>query len=145
MSPRIVNGLSRAFFESDLIAARMILAIGECAWAVMLWWPGDTFVRPTYGAMSWLASEPWWAVAFTVSAALQLRIVIYERQDTWGAYVFAVWNALLWLSVTSMMLHSVYPPPAAIGGEIALALAATWIAARPLILFLGVRYVRRHG
>jgi hypothetical protein len=31
------------------------------------------------------------------------------------------------------MLASVYPPPAAIGGEIALALSAFWIWLRPIL------------
>lgn len=144
MSPRIVSGLSRAFFDSDLIAARLILFIGEVAWAVMLWWPGDTFARPTYGAMGKVAPELVWALAFSVSAVLQLRIVVFEQQHTTAAHIFAAWNALLWCSVVGMMLHSVYPPPAAIGAEIASACAAVWIAVRPFILARGARHACTH-
>ncbi len=129
-----VRGLSRAFFDSDLVATRLMLFVGELAWAVMLWWPGDTFSRPTYDHMGQLANELWWAIAFTCTAIAQLHIVAFELHDSKGAKVFAWWNATLWCGAVMMMLASVYPPPAAIGMEIAGMLGALWIAIRPLIL-----------
>ena len=48
---------SNIFFNSDLNATRFTLAFAEIIWAVMLFWPGDTFTRPTYSEMSRLASE----------------------------------------------------------------------------------------
>lgn len=125
-------GMSRALFDSDLIATRLALFLAEAMWAVMLWWPGDTFVRPTYREMSLIAPEWVWAGAFGLSAACQLAIVLYEQYHHLWARVFAVWNASLWLSAVVCMLLGVYPPPAAIGGEIALAVFAMWIAVRPL-------------
>ena len=129
-----VRGLSRAFFDSDLVATRLMLFVGELAWAVMLWWPGDTFARPTYDYMGHLANETLWAIAFTGTALMQLHIVAFELHDSARARVFAVWNAALWCGAVGMMLASVYPPPAAIGMEIAGMLGACWIAIRPLIL-----------
>ena len=139
MSPRIVRGMSRALFDSDLIATRLALFLGEALWAIMLFWPGDTFSRPTYSWMGAVAPELAWAVAFGVSAVLQISIVIYEQCNRVWAHVFAVWNALLWASSIALMLAGVYPPPAAIGGEAALAVSALWIAVRPLIISRGER------
>lgn len=139
MSPRIVSGMSRALFDSDLIATRLALFLAEALWAIMLFWPGDTFARPTYSWMGDVAPEPVWALAFAASAVCQLSIVIYEQQDKAWAHVFAVWNALLWWSAIVLMLAGVYPPPAAIGGEAALAVSALWIAVRPLIISRGER------
>lgn len=138
-----VRGLSRAFFDSDLVATRLMLFMGELSWAVMLWWPGDTFDRPTYGHMSHLANELVWAAAFTITAFMQLHIVAFELHDSKRAQVFAWWNAAIWCSAVSMMLASVYPPPAAIGMEIAGMLGACWIAIRPTILKAINRKVRK--
>ena len=131
---RALHGLSKAFFDSDLVATRLMLFVGELFWAIMLWWPGDTFTRPTYEMMAELACEHTWAIAFTITAILQFYIVALELQDSKLAKHFAVWNAVLWVATVTMMLASVYPPPAAIGMEIAGALAAVWIATRPLVL-----------
>lgn len=131
---RALRGLSRAFFDSDLVATRMTLSFAEFAWCIMLLWPGDTFDRPTYLGMASIASELWWAAAFGVSACIQLGIVVFWLCGTRLANWFGIWNGLLWsVSVPSMLL-SVYPPPAAVGGEVALMLAATWIGVRPMIL-----------
>ena len=129
---RAICGMSRALFDSDLIATRLALFIAEALWSIMLFWPGSTFDRPTYSEMGKLAPELVWALAFGVSAVLQISIVIYEQCHKTWAQVFAVWNALLWWSSIGLMLVGVYPPPAAIGGEAALAVSALWIAVRPL-------------
>ena len=44
---KLLQGLSRALWDSDMVATRVSLAIGEFLWAVMLLWPGETFDRPT--------------------------------------------------------------------------------------------------
>ena len=129
---RAICGMSRALFDSDLIATRLALSLAEALWSIMLFWPGSTFDRPTYSEMGKLAPELVWALAFGVSAVLQISIVIYEQCHKTWAQVFAVWNALLWWSSIGLMLVGVYPPPAAIGGEAALAVSALWIAVRPL-------------
>ena len=129
---RAISGMSRALFDSDLIATRLALFLAEMLWAVMLFWPGDTFARPTYSEMGLLAPEWAWACAFGISAVLQISIVVYQQCSRPWAHLFAAWNASLWLSVVVLMVVSVYPPPAAIGGEIALAVSAMWMAVRPL-------------
>ncbi len=139
---RALSGMSRALFDSDLIATRLALFLAEALWAVMLWWPGDTFARPAYSEMGLLAPEWAWGCAFGLSAALQLSIVLYEQCHKPWARVFAVWNAALWLSAVVCMLLGVYPPPAAIGGEVALTISAVWIAVRPLYF---IRWERLHA
>lgn len=139
MNPRIVSGMSRALFDSDLVATRLALFLSEALWAIMLFWPGDTFARPTYSAMGLVAPELVWATAFALSSITQLGIVVYEKCHQPWAKVFSGWNALLWVAAIILMLLGVYPPPAAIGGEIALTVSAIWIAVRPLILQRGER------
>lgn len=137
MNKRFVSGMSSALFDSDLVATRLALAFAELCWAIMLLWPGDTFGRPTYTIMAHIAPELCWAVAFLATSILQFTIVAFELCKTRAAWVFAGWNTALWLTSIVAMIVSVQPPPAAIGGEVALALSALWIFARPLLVKRG--------
>ena len=137
---KALDGMSRALFDSDLIATRLALFVAEALWAIMLFWPGDTFDRPTYSEMGKLATELVWATAFGISAVLQICIVIYRQCAKSWAHAFACWNAALWCASAVLMLKGVYPPPAAIGGEVSLAVSALWIAIRPAILQRGERH-----
>lgn len=130
----LIEGCSSALFESDLIATRLSLAIAELLWAVMLLWHGNTFDRPTYFWMSQFANELSWALVFLGSGLYQGYIVAAQKVRSREAEVFACFNAFIWLFTIGCMLASVYPPPAAIGGEISLAVAAFWIAVRPALL-----------
>lgn len=139
----LVKSLSKVLWETDLIASRMTLALGEFAWAVMLLWPGDTFGRPTYHHMALAMNEELWGVIFLVSCITQSTIVLMNDLHSTFSRYFAGWNAALWIYTVVSMLMSVYPPPAAIGGEIALAFSASWIWLRPHLLVEGyTKYVR---
>lgn len=131
---KLIQGISRALWDSDLVATRVSLAIGEFLWAVMLLWPGETFDRPTYAVMARVMSEEAWGMVLLLSAATQITIVAGEYFHCAMARAFAGWNACLWGFLCVSMLLSVSPPPAAIGGELALAFAAFWVWARPYIL-----------
>lgn len=130
----LIKGLSRALWDSDLVATRISLAIGEFAWAVMLLWPGDTFGRPTYMVMSHTLNEEAWGFLLLLSAATQLTIVMCDEYHHWYSRLFAAWNAMIWSFLVISMILSVSPPPAAIGGEIAMSLAAMWVWLRPVLL-----------
>lgn len=138
MPDKYLRSLSRALWDTDLVGVRLTLFFAELAWAVMLYWPGDTFGRPTYHLMEQTAPEMVWAFLFLVSAATQLTIVLQEDFHSRFARYFAGWNACMWTYCVGSMLLSVYPPPAAIGGEIALAVSAIWVWLRPYILAFGV-------
>ena len=131
---KLVRGLSRALWDSDLVATRVSLAVGESLWAVMLLWPGDTFTRPSYKVMSHVMHEEAWGLLLLLSSATQLTIVMRDQYHHWFARLFAGWNAVLWCFLCVSVLLSVSPPPAAIGGELALAFAAFWVWIRPYIL-----------
>lgn len=141
--PKIIPPLTKAFFDSDLIASRLSLFVAESCWAIMLWWPGDTFIRPTYHGMAWLMSEFWWAILFSITAFIQISIVITQNYDGYWSRQFSMFNAVIWVYCVVSMLLSVYPPPAAIGGEIALMLSALWIFARPMVIKKGERLAKK--
>lgn len=140
MKDKLIHPVTHALFESDLITTRIILAIAEMSWCLMLLWPGQTFNASAYTIMGVLMPELCWAVVFGITSALQFLIAIKQCWYEPWARVFATWNASLWILAVGSMAISVYPPPAAIGGEIALALAAVWIWARPLLIERGKKY-----
>lgn len=139
MINQYLKALSRALWDSDLIGTRITLFLGEIFWAIMLMWPGDTFSRPTYTHMAQIMPEYAWAAVFLSSSLIQLTIVLLDDMHSKFARYFATWNALLWIYVVWSMIASIYPPPAAIGGEIALAFGAAWVWLRPYILAEGYK------
>ena len=139
---KMIDALSKALFDTDLVATRLMLFIAETMWALMLLWPGATFEREVYAIMSDVAAEAAWAFVFAVTAAFQLTIIVTQDFNSRFARYFAAWNSALWVFSVSAMLVSVYPPPAAIGPQIALAFAAVWIWLRPAILAEGFRRAR---
>ena len=110
---------------------RLTLAIGEFCWAIMLLWPGDTFSRPTYNHMKLVMNEEMWGLLFLWSGVTQVSIVMINCLQDKFARIFSGWNAVLWCYVVWSMVASVYPPPAAIGGEFAIACSALWLVFRP--------------
>lgn len=138
MSNKIISAASKALFDSDLVATRILLALAEWTWAVLLLWPGDTFERPTYRLMSHVMKEEAWALLFMFTAITQTGIVLTENFHGLYARAFAGLNSVLWIFIVISMLLSVYPPPAAISGEIALMFGAFWIWLRPYIIMQGM-------
>lgn len=128
------------FFYSDLHAVRFILGLAELLWAITLWWPGDTFIRPTYIGMHNVFSEEWWGLVFFITSMCQFHILIQGQYHTIYPRIFAAWNSALWLFVCMSMYLSVFPPPAAISGESALAAGACWVFLRTGYYVTGRRY-----
>ena len=60
---KMLRALSAALWDSDLVSSRLTLAFGEFCWTVMLFWPGDTFSRPTYSHMSVVMNEEIWGLS----------------------------------------------------------------------------------
>lgn len=140
MKDKLVNPITHALFDSDMVSIRLVLGIAEFFWCSMLLWPGDTFARPTYQILGILMPELCWAFVFGVTSILQFHIAFQRCWYEPWARVFATWNASLWFLTVGSMILSVYPPPAAVGGEMALAIAALWIWARPLLIARGYKY-----
>lgn len=108
---RIVDPLTRAIFDSDLISTRLTLAMAELCWCLMLLWPGDTFDRPTYTLMSSVASEWTWALIFGVTSFLQFVIVLQDDFHITRPRRLATWNDGIWSFVVGLIILSGYPPP----------------------------------
>jgi hypothetical protein len=122
-STRIYN----LVFHCDLHASRFILALAELVWGCTLLAPGDTFGRPTYLVMANVMSEECWGSVWVLSALIQFYILYSGKYHSRFAVIFAGFNSVLWWFITVSMYLSVNPIPAAISGELALAISAAWI------------------
>lgn len=134
MPDKAISAFSRALFDTNMVTSRLLLALSEFWWALLLLWPGDTFGRPTYTIMSEVMHEEMWGIVFLATSIMQLTIIKKEDFHCREARWFAFYNMILWVYVVSSMLRSVYPPPAAISAEISLAIASFWIWFRPYLL-----------
>lgn len=54
---RYIHSATKALFDSDLVASRLVIALAEWFWFALLLWPGDTMARPTYLVMSHVMPE----------------------------------------------------------------------------------------
>ncbi len=145
MKQAMLERITAALFDTDLISTRLTLALAEALWAVLLLWPGVIFDRPAYLGMGAVMGEHAWGLVFALSAATQASIVVLGHCSRGYARVFAAWNAVLWGYIVLSMLMSVYPPPAAIAGEIALAGCAAWVWWRPVLLCIWSVKAHREG
>jgi hypothetical protein len=106
---------------------RFIVANSAVYWFVFLVWPGMTMDRPTYTGMRLIGDDYTWSAIFLLTAILQyLRLEIWIR-TTKKALVIDTITAFVWTFTTTSMTLSVYPPPAAIAGEISIAFVAIWL------------------
>lgn len=114
-------------YYSDLHCARLLLAMAELIWSIALFIPGETFDRPTYSVMSSVMPELAWASLFGVMGSIQLYVLLLGNYHDRFAVWFAGINQTVWWFVVISMYISVFPPPAAISGELALAIGASWV------------------
>lgn len=131
---RAIDSITSALWDTNMVSARLLLGISEFFWGLLLMWPGNLFARPTYKMMAAVMPEQAWALVFLLSSVTQITIIVRQDFHCWVARYFAAWNAVLWAYVVTAAYLSVYPPPAAMSGEVALALAAIWIWIRPFLM-----------
>ena len=126
--------------QSDMLAARLMLAAGALFWSLFLFWPGDLFPtaaqiaegngRTTYALMAFFP-EWLWALSFGVHGAFLLLSVIY-RVPPYAALLDAFNGAVLWSAATFMCYAAhfkgwvTYQPPAAMGADLAMVMASWW-------------------
>ena len=133
MTQTIKNGAHRIaflFLQSDLYAARFACAMSAFLWSVALLWPGETFARPTYTVLAQVMPETAWALVFLLVSVTQFFILFSGKYDDRLAVWFSAINAALWAYVVISMYLSVYPPPAAISGEVVVGWLAMWVYIR---------------
>lgn len=121
------------FWSADVRPAQFTLGTASIIWAIMLFWPGETFARQTYAVMAHIANEHIWATAFLAVGVANIYNVVSAFWKPWPRFISrfdALLTATVWCAAVVSMLIAVSPPPAAIAGEIAIAITAFWIFVR---------------
>ena len=116
--------------HSDLMFSRLCLSFSSMLWAVMLFWPGDTFERPTYSMMGEILPEHSWAILFVIHSLTSIYSLDKNKINSITLFFEGILGSLIWTSSCFFMLLSVYPPPAAIAAEIVMAFTSWWILIR---------------
>lgn len=114
----------------DLSVMKLFLSLSAILWAILLFWQGDTFSRPTYTIMGMIMSEDMWAWSFLIQGVLSIYALATDKEGNILFLADAVLGCILWTSSCIAMLLSVYPPPAAISAEILASLFSWWVLVR---------------
>lgn len=115
---------------SELRIGQTLSFLSAVVWVICLVWPGETMHRPTYHIMSAFSDDFGWAVVFALVAGLQgTRLLLSPALPLQLACFINGVVAFVWVFTSISMLASVYPPPAAIAGEIVVTLASVWVFA----------------
>lgn len=143
LKQRTVTAFSKALFDSELVMLRIMLGVSELFWAILLFWPGDSFSQPYYSTINKYIDETQLATIFMVFALTQFFIIFTEKFHCKFSQGFACFSAFLWCTTIISVFISVYPPPSQIGGEIVLMFGAVWVWLRPMILYHGIKNARK--
>jgi len=137
MKRRILSRL----LNSDMRAARFMLAMGAILWSAFLMWPGSLFPTPAqiaagtgrtiYSLMAEMAPEYCWAALFGIHGCF-LLLSIFIKVPPLAALVDAFNGAALWSTATFACYAShfhgwaTYQPPAAMSADLAMVFASWW-------------------
>lgn len=148
-SDRLLPRLYDIVFRSDLVAIRLVLAVGAILIGMGFLWPVPVFPtaaqlaagtgRHTYALMAQMAPEWMWGTAFFVQGIIMLWCLLIDYHNRYLLWIDACFGSLLWtLAVGACYLAywqgfdnlMAYRPPAIMGGEVAAAAASWWCFVR---------------
>lgn len=113
--------------DSALIGSRFTLALAELLTGIILLLAGNSFLHPSYEAMSNIFDEDTWGLIFLTTGIIQSYLLLTYNFNSKTSIVFAGFNAYLWLYVVMSILTSYYPPTAEVASSAALAVSASWV------------------
>lgn len=126
----VTYNANRIFWKSETEAIKLYIAMASLLWSFLLFWPGDTFSRPTYKLMAEFGSETTWAILFLVQGLAGLIVLLFKCKRTALAVLDSILGCILWTGSCMAMILSAYPPPAAISAEIVAAWFSWWLLLR---------------
>ena len=124
------------FLCADTLPIRALLGVTSLLWALALFLPGDTLVRPVYHYMRIVAGDAWWsehvwATAWALHGALLLYRTFADAKGKTFALLLNVFGLMLYFgALVAMFMTRTYPFPAALATDLSLAFAAFWLLIR---------------
>ena len=137
----LMHPLHQLLWDSNLVATRMILALGAILWGILLVWSGSNYILPALWTKVFFLNGYIIGTLFLILGVVQSCIAV-KRSYCYSRIVrqFDAINAITWTYVVTSIFFSVYPPPTVLGGEMALMISAIWIWIRPLIIVQGLKH-----
>ena len=135
---------------------RLIIAASSMTWGLILLSPSVLFTdkRATYLVMRAMMSEELWGALFTISGIVSFAAVLFDMRNRITIVFDALLGAALWTASTLACFSAhwpsqiegwyaqwlAYPAPAAMSGELWLAVAAWWHFIRHVTDFPSCRF-----
>ena len=124
--------------ESQMRMTRLLLALASLTWAILLLLPGATFVRPHYDLMVAIAPENIWGLLFLLHGVVAIWTLKNGTRDKITLLFDGFLGCILWTTATftgfavywhgglSIDAFLSYRPPAALSGDLWVAIASWW-------------------
>ena len=138
-----MNIFKSALLDSPMSATRLLIALSSLTWALFLLWPSELFTRQTYAIMRQIAPENIWAALFLYHGICTLVNMRLDKARTISVVCEALLGCLLWTTSTAACFAAHwhyeqtlwlsitnYAPPAAMSGELWVAVFSWWFLIR---------------
>jgi hypothetical protein len=124
-----------------MLHTRLLLALSSFTWAAFLLLPGTLFApgRQTYVIMGAIANENVWGILFMLHGGIALYTLLTETRNSVTLALDGFLGCILWTSSTTACFAAHWPngatwltslyaynPPAAMSGELWVAIASWW-------------------
>lgn len=133
----------KRFLTLPMVHTRMLLALSSLTWALFLLAPGHLFTpeRTTYALMAAIADERIWGFLFGAHGLIALYTLIYDVHNKVTLALDGFLGCILWTASTTACFAAHWPhaetltwvqtllaynPPAAMSGELWVAVFAWW-------------------
>jgi hypothetical protein len=112
------------FWHSDTTAVRALMAVASVFSALGLWFTEETFQRPGFEAMAYVASENTWASLFMLHAAGVFWRVYDPVSRPRLGFAISAFGIGLWMFSTALIYYAIGKYSFATGMELAVVMAA---------------------
>ena len=125
--------------QSRMHTTRFLLALSSLTWAFLLLLPGDLFhSRPAYAIMDAIAPENVWGILFAIHGVVALYALANGTRNAVTLCFDGFLGCIIWTGSTAACFVAHWPheafytalaqyrPPAAMSGELWLAVASYW-------------------
>lgn len=129
------------FWRTDIRGCQFWIASASLLWAMLLFWPGETFSRPVYAAMAEIAREEVWASIFAFYSITEMMKVFKPTTEVSLGVGIDMATSVIGCAVwaASAVCLFISPLPGALAPHFVMAVGSWWILVRTDF----PKYVRR--
>ncbi len=102
--------LFQIFWDADLEATKLALALSSLAWVVLLLIPVTIVPSTTYTILRVIAPEWLWALTFLLQGVTLFYALVAKESNVWLFLLGPVLGVFLWTATSVAMLFSFFAP-----------------------------------